>query len=172
MDLRSTHSSWHSGSNQYNSNTYLACVCISVWQSGQIQLQKPNHLHFLFHLLSWRLVLQRMECLWECLCLFKCEWTALKQNTGVNKDAFHRCSHSDKESCHSVISVWTSLNIQDNTAIRLVPKYVQCSSVVFCSACFNIELVWQWFHMSYVNQAHYLLCDMYNYINILQNKYV
>lgn len=90
---------------------------------------------------------------YKCLCLFKCKWTALKQNTGVNKYAFRRCFHPDNESCYSLLS---------EQYCHLKTFSLSSTSEFYSLACFNTELtlnnlqqlVWQTFHMWALETEH------------------
>lgn len=78
---------------------------------------------------------------YKCPCLFKCKWTALKQNTGVNIDAFRRCFHPDNESCYSLLSE-QYCHLKGFT-VRLVSTLNTLQ-----------QLVWQTFHMWALETEH------------------
>lgn len=140
--LHSTHRCWRSDiSNVTNNNTYLACVCMSVWLSG--------HLHNRYRCWNGAIYIYCFTCFHGGLqvSVFKCKWTALKQNTGVNKDAFRKMQWE-----LLFTAIWTILP----------SSCLDSTSEFYSSACFNTELtlnnlqqlVWQTFHMWALETEH------------------
>lgn len=117
---------------------------MSVWLSG--------HLHNRYRCQNGAIYIYCFTCFhadYKCLCLFKCTWTALKQNTGVNKDAFHRCFHLDNESCYSLLSE-QYCHLKNSASIPLQSFTVRLVSTLNTLQ----QSVWQTFHMWALETEH------------------